>query len=702
MPVIEACATVAVGLKLVTRSVSNRHCFLTNIRRHDEICGLAPITSLLLSIIVSPTLTAFAAPKTSLAPTLSVSGIPGAGRLGSSLDCAPPSTATNQHSLLAIGAPAGLSDTQQPVGLVYIVDPEAPLERRVLQTIGSPSPRVDGEFGKALAFIPDNNGDGVPELAISQPNGVNGTLYFFKSVVSDTGQISYASCGSFSSVPQFGEVLTAIDSPLSGAPDLLVGSPRAAIPHAMGLTVSTSGATCYASEVPGFAAQGTSQSYLGAATSFIADHPSSGDGIPDMVVGVPRSGGASGLAGRVRLVRSDEVGAPVTPTAVSTATPSATHAPNSSIQYLLSGEGTDLAGASIASSRDSDVFAAGSPGAAQGRGLVSLVSASVGTLCAFTETFQESSVGLGQTVASLGSSFSALTGLSGTNVAAYHSEPSTGGAVAVFGMSQDATSCSQRLTYINNCEAEPAQEQGAAIQGGARCAMHANGSLQSMVVVGSPGHSGGGRVDIYLDTNTLPSQPLPCGARPVDVATPPLPTAPPKQETPPRADASPSPTQTPTSPPSATNVTEVFPDYEDLPPPQINDSGRGAVAVTLPKVSSIFTGNHYDDAIRKLRRAGFSQSQAENAMRRIIATYVITFTPLAESVTTMSKKAAAIKSSRPTVIRVRSRRNRISTRLLPGKSYMVTYTVEFSVNKPKTVRLGATKPSAPTRVRVKN
>ncbi len=695
----------------MTRSGSNRHVFLPNISRHDELYRLAPITSIISALILSLAPSAFAAPKTSLTPTLSISSLPGAGRLGASLDCSPPSATTSQRSLLSIGAPTGLSDTQQPIGLVYIVDLEAPQERRVVQTISSPSPLIGGEFGKAVAFIPDISGDGIPELVVSQPNGASGSLFFFRSSVTQEGWISYSPCGSFSSVSKFGEVLTPIDSPLDGTPHLLVGSPRASTPHTIGLTISASGATCFATETPGFAAQGTQYSYFGSAVSFIADQPSSGDGLPDMIVGAPRTGGTSGLAGRVRLFRSDAIEAPITPTAVSTATPRATESPSGQPDFLLLGEGTDLAGTSISGSRDTDIFAAGSPGAAQGRGQVSIVSGSAGTLCAFTEDFHESSVGLGQTLASLGSHFGSLTGFNGINLAAAHSDSSTGGSVAIFGMSADATACSQQLAYVNNCEAEPNQEQGAAIKGGERCAMRANGSLKNVLVVGSPGHSGGGRVDIYMDTEAPPSGPFICdigsnvAATPTPTTSPTQDTAPPavsssQQTQTPQPTVSPEPTRAPQTPSSSNDALEVFPGYEDLPPAQVSDSGRGGIVVNLPKVSTTFTGTRYDNALRKLRKAGLSPSDAEKAMRRVLTTYVVTFTPLTEQISMMSKKAAPIKSSRPTVVRLRSRRNRIATRLLPGKSYMVTYNVEFSVNKPKVVRLGTTEASAPTRFTV--
>ena len=679
-----------------------------------------------LVIILAPK-TSSAAPQTSISSSLHFTGSASGERFGATIDCSAPSTATQNSSLMAVGAPNAVSPSLgQQAGRVYIIDPSAAQGSRALQTIDSPSPQTGAEFGKALAFVNDFNNDSVPDLVIAQPHGTTGTLFLFHSQINQgSSTISYAPCGELSGDTYFAEVLTPLRSPSPGTPTILIGSPRASIPNTLGVSIQSSGTSCSTTQHPEFSFSGATSSLLGSGVSFIANTNGSFDGRPEMLVGISHQGGASNLSGSVQMAYSDPPLIPMqldpmaTPTVMATSTP-----PTSAglIQLATGGE-TDLLGSSLAGSESSSVFAAGAPGALGGRGRVSLFNSAGSPLCAFSEGLESSSVGFGRTIVALGDSFGSLTGQSDTTLASYRSEDSTGGSVALFGMNSTNSSCSQSLVQVNNCVAQPTQEQGAALAGGAHCVLTHNGAPTVFLAVGAPGFDReAGRVDIYTELNAPVSPPQPCTAITAPGAAPDSsPSVLPAQATPitqPTAPNVPDPTPSnpsspeppspdpssgganPGSPPPSTEGIEIFPGFTDLPEPKISTSSRGNVVANLPTVTPTLVGRGYSKALSQLLKAGFSKAQATKALKRVTTTYIITFQPLREtSALTKQKKSSPAASKASTKIRLRSRKNRISARLSPSTSYSVSYRVEFSITKPKRVTLGSTKESAPTRFR---
>ena len=669
-----------------------------------------PLFALVISLAPK---TSSAAPQTSISSSLHFTGTASGERFGTTIDCSAPSTATQNSSLIAVGAPNAVSPALgQQGGRVYIIDPSAAQGSRTIQTIDSPSPQTGAEFGKALAFVNDFNNDSVPDLVIAQPHGTTGTLFLFHSQINQgSSTITYAPCGELSGDAYFAEVLTPLRSPSPGSPTILIGSPRSSTPNTLGVSIQSSGTSCSTTQHPEFSFSGATSSLLGSGVSFIANTNGSFDERPEMLVGIAHQGGASNLSGSVQMAYSDPPLIPMqlhpmaTPTVMATSTPPTVVG----LIELVAGGETDLLGSSVVGSESSSVFAAGAPGALGGRGRVSLFTSAGSALCAFSEKLESSSVGFGRTIVALGNSFGSLTGDSDTTLASYRSEDSTGGSVAIFGMNSTNASCSQSLVQVNNCVAQPNQEQGAALAGGAHCVITHNGAPTLFLAVGAPGFDReAGRVDIYTELNVPAQQLRACAA----IAAPETaPSVSPIQATPitqPTVPNSPNPPSSDPgsggpntgSPPPSTGVIEIFPGFTDLPEPKISTPSRGNVVATLPIVTPTLVGRAYSKALSQLLKAGLSKAQATKALKKITATYIITFQPIQQmSALPRTKKSFAATGKAPTKIRLRSRKNRISARLSPSTSYSVSYRVEFSITKPKRVTLGSTKESAPTRFR---
>lgn len=688
-------------------------------RGHCKKTRLLPL--LLLVGIFAPEILS-ATPQTSISSSIHFTGAASGERFGTTIDCSAPSTATRNSSLIAVGAPhAVIPSLGQQAGRVYIIEPSTIQGSRTIQTIDSPSPQVGAEFGKALAFVNDFNNDAVPDLVIAQPHGTTGTLFLFHSQINQDGSlITYAPCGELSGDTYFAEVLTPLHSPSLGSPTILIGSPRSSTPNTLGVSIQSLGTSCSTTQHPEFSFNGATSSHFGSGVAFIANTNNSFDGRPEMIVGVAHQGGSSNLSGSIQMALSDPQLIPMhqyptmTPTAAATSTPPAVVG----LIQLATGGDTDLLGSSLAGSETSSVFAASAPGALGGRGRVSLFDSAGTSLCAFSEGLESSSVGFGNTIIALGDSFGSLTGHSDVTIAAYRSEDATGGSVALFGMNSTTASCSQSQVQLNNCVEQSTQEQGVALAGGANCVLNQNGSRTSFLAVGAPGFDRAtGRVDIYTEigltdqpprrcTTTTSPQPLPENAPAASQAqsTPKPEPTPPNSPKPPLAEP---PSSDPSSggsnnkfPATPTGSIAVFPGFTDLPEPTISTLPQGNVVATLPAVTPTLLGSAYSKALSQLLRAGLSKAQATQALKRITTTYIITFEPINQtSALTKTKKFLAAPTKASSKIRLRSRKNRISTRLSPSTSYAVTYRVEFSITKPKRVTLGTTKESAPTRFR---
>ncbi len=156
---------------------------------------------------------------------------------------------------------------------------------------------------------------------------------------------------------------------------------------------------------------------------------------------------------------------------------------------------------------------------------------------------------------------------------------------------------------------------------------------------------------------------------------------------------------------SAINGIAIAPGSAGLPAPEVSFSSQNTANVILPEVSVRLTEAQRERALRLLLNRGSSKQKAEKALEtrgNLITTYIVTL--VAESDVVAARAVmlkARIVNARGTrrIRKLRSRRSRVSVgRLTPGATYSVSYRVEISLKKPRTV-LGVTKPSEAARFR---
>lgn len=156
---------------------------------------------------------------------------------------------------------------------------------------------------------------------------------------------------------------------------------------------------------------------------------------------------------------------------------------------------------------------------------------------------------------------------------------------------------------------------------------------------------------------------------------------------------------------SAINGIAIAPGSAGLPAPEVSFSSQNTANVILPEVSVRLTEAQRERALRLLLNRGSSKQKAEKALEtrgNLITTYIVTL--VAESDVVAARAVmlkARIVNPRGTrrISKLRSRRSRVSVgRLTPGATYSVSYRVEISLKKPRTV-LGVTKPSEAVRFR---
>ena len=157
---------------------------------------------------------------------------------------------------------------------------------------------------------------------------------------------------------------------------------------------------------------------------------------------------------------------------------------------------------------------------------------------------------------------------------------------------------------------------------------------------------------------------------------------------------------------SSSGSIAIAPGSAGLPAPEVSLLNQNMANVILPKVSVRLTEAQRDRALRLLLNRGSSKQKAEKALenpKNFITTYIVTI--VAEGAVVAAQavmlKARMVNSRGSARIRkVRTRRNRVTiARLTSGTTYSVSYRVEISLKKPRTV-LGVTESSKASRVRV--
>lgn len=543
------------------------------------------------------------------------------GRFGAAIDCSD-GTASGNVSRMAIGAP----DVASGEGRVYVYTvADTPT---LLTTLQAPAPQPGYKFGSALAFIPDFNSDGIEDLIIGEPSNVldrSPRIYVYQS----DGANGYADCNYASvSEPGFGTVIHGYRLFGNTLNRFIAGIPAnaSAIPYEIG----SSGPVCNLT----MGTTRTGQTGFGASiTSVVGDDDS--DGEADTIIGAPL---ASSNAGILYLTGSGS-------------------------NAIVTGSGTEEAGTSVAGHNQSNYFAFSRPKAASGEGNVAVRDLNYGGplfSCTVTRAGSGTSADFGKTLKHLNNpGFLNLFPTSNAVFAAYRSEASTGGSVAIF--NTNSVVCSQEYQY-NNCIADANQEQGAALAGGGTCTGSLGGSTKIAVLVGSPGYSSGrGRIDIVAEGS--------------DHASPSACTA----------GSTPTPTPTPT--PTATAI-PVEPGTGKLPKPAVIVKGRTAT-VTAAKVKPKLTTPGRKKAIAILIKKGLSPKAAENALKQLVVTYVFKYRrrAAAADIGPWTDEFETLNSST-----IRNRNNRISLRNLPPGQYSISYSVDVSTRRPP-VSIGQTKSS---------
>lgn len=637
------------------------------------------VARLLLLVVVLSVVSAESAsatPQTIARPALSIMGASQGARFGDSLGCSENTAATGGRSIIAVGAPLDtLSAGGAQVGRVFIIDPTLSAEA-IVQRIDSPSPVSGGEFGKAVVFIDDINGDAAQDLVISQPSGSNGHLFVFASTVSENGGApSYSLCGSFAGRTSLGDTLATVPSRVVSRTTVIAGSPRSPTPRTDGFTISFSQGVCTITTSTEFSSAGATGSRFGSALALLNRGRNAFGDLIELLVGAPQAGGSTNFAGQIR--RVGRITPPsVSPTPTVTATPSAPptappssdpiedNGPVSPISSFAIGSETDLAGSSIATSLDASLLAFGSPGFETGRGKVSVANSAGGVICTMTKLDSENSVGLGASLAHLGTALQDRALLPSQTFATVRSETGTGGSVGLFGINQSTRECSPSLVQLNNCRADSHQEQGRVISGGAFCTVTSGTETRSLILVGSPGANNRGLVDIYVDKDFLPA-PVACdtfNGSGDDSRQPPTPVV-------------------------------AFPGSTGLPSPNLTVSRGTDVRIAMPRIKPTFRGKAYQDAFRRLIRAGFSKTQATNALKRVTVLYAITIQDISTESKSAGISAVGALGRRPPIKKIRTRKDRVTVRLGGGsqvRTFAIAYRAEFVVSRPKHVMLGAT------------
>lgn len=736
----------------------------------------APVFLALLSFLGEVS----AVPQTWLRPSIELEGVTAGARFGSKVACSSPALDVGSRSVVAVGAPSA----EMGAGAVYLFDPAKPAQAfEILRPVG-----IDGagQFGSAVEFVSDINGDGIDEIVVGAPHTASsggGAIFAFVSLLQGDS-LTYVQCGSEVGNVSFGAQIRELKSRQNSL-GVMVAVAAPTQSTLSGYLLQMSGANaCSFSQDPDLTSTGELGSSYGASLAEVM----MGNGTTDLLVSAPNTGSLG-------TITALQIGDPLA-------------LKESSIKQPIS-PGVGIAGASVASSFSSGIFAVGNPRGADNRGQVSLHATdtlSNRLVCNVELSVDENSQEFGRVVAHLGQSFVSLLGSNQVVVAVSRSEASTGGAVALIG----ATSSGCSATFeLNNCQEDPLQEQAAALAGGEACQLLVGGAIKRMLVSGSPGwHEGRGRVDISFEGSEVLT-PIACDSvaqlqplispiitgsatpliTPFALGGTPSPTATPYETWPPILD---SPFATPTAaqpspvvsfepttanpaPPSGSatpanleqqpeNTPEVTPgsvgatptsSYQDailavtasataegtgavetqpdptpttesgalggsntptpiavspgdagLPTPAVIDEG-GQVQVVMPAVTAQLSEAQQKRAMRALlKKKGMTRVKAASLVAdpgNLEVTYIVQYSRVSKSVAfslIQSAYAEGAPSKRSsTISRIRSRNNRVTlARLQPGQTYEVSYQVEISLKRPKTV-LGITRRSGSTRFR---
>lgn len=601
-------------------------------------------------------LDALAAPETWIVPSISFEGTAASGRFGDALACSKANATTNDRSYIAVGAP----NENSGQGRVYIFDADAPSSAIV--SISSPNP-APMNFGAAVAFIVDQNGDDIDDLAVGEPG--TGSVYIYTSATV-LGVLTYQYCKGIQIAASYGANLLGLRGPFTAAgyvERLVVADPDSGTVHGLDLSGGCASPIQYVSRF----VMDNAGSRLGTSLAELPDTAlGDGDTGSDVLAGQPD---IAGNGGRLVLLESNEV-----ETAGSIV---------SEQEY----------GSALGGSYLSDYFGVGSPYRNSGRGGVDIHNGSSGVVCSAEIPPEDSSSLFGSSMAHLHLSFPGLFASANlATFASHRSESTTGGSVALFAYTTGGQ-CNN-TKQVNNCIGDATQEQGKVIVGGPDCLTNSTGTPRRLMVFSSPGWSSNkGRVDVVIDGTELGAAQA-CGAPPAPTSTPT-----------PTATHTTAPTNTPSVDPVEPSPTPVpLGPGAVVPPPSVSVEQK-VVTVIIPDSKISLTAAQTAKLIKTLMTK-YKQTKAKatalaNNPANFTITYNITISPssgAAGAVTVNSTIDAAASAAKKR--QIKSRLNRVSVRGLPAGRYSVVYAAQISIKKPKPFAIGNTKKSSPTAFKV--
>jgi hypothetical protein len=420
-------------------------------------------------------------------PVLTELGNPSSS-FGSSVACSAPDSNVG-HSWFAVGAP----DENSGEGRVYIVKPSG-----IVTTLQSNAPGSAKNFGAAVTFFNDINGDSISDLAIGEPNpsGINGALHVFLST--GNGAAPFAYCASLVGAQSYASHIFSTSKQGVNSAQLVISRSASGAPGIESQTVSYNTFTglCQFSADGAYGSTGAINSRYGHSVAEIND----GSLNPTLLIGAP------GLV-QGGLFVEPEAG-------VATLT--------------FSGISGGNFGSRIAASFNSSLFSVAVPRETNSLLVKHQAPGVYTSACSLQVPMNNLSTLASHSLAHLGLTFASFVGdvergtLPEAVFASYRDEADTGGSVVMFG-AHALNGCSVPK-QLNNCALDVNQKQGMAIAGGSQC--EALGGAK-VILVGSPGFAGNqGRIDIYEEGTGLASA-LPCieptstpAPSPTPIATP--------------------------------------------------------------------------------------------------------------------------------------------------------------------------------------
>lgn len=553
-----------------------------------------------------------AVPETWFRPSQTVAGASSSG-FGSAVACSSEVGGLN-YSYIAVGAPLENSGE----GRVHIVTPGG----GIVTTLAPPTLGGTGNFGYAVTFVNDINGDSIEELVVGEPDsdGASGMVHVYLSQAVPGNPFLF--CGSQIDAPSFGSFIVQTSNPIAGGVQIVVGIPEQ--PGILAFNITDSMGACLFSNTSSYQSGSSAGSRYGQCIGEV----DTGSGF-DLVVGAPRN-----LPFYDGVIYSkSEFGA---------------------VTSRHSGGVSEQFGVSVASRQGSNMYGFNAPYATSLSQTVHIKEADHTNVCSLYIPMADLADTASQSLVHMGTAFDDFANAAGVGAfASYRTETDTGGSAALFGIKLP-TGLSGEVCHpakqVNNCVLDVGQRQGHAITGGQTCV---TSSGKSLLVVGAPGYDANrGRIDVYEEGSELQS-----AASCIEPTATPTATPTPTPE--------PSPIHEPTATPGFVTPIPVDPKTTGLPAPAVNVAAK-FVVLEAP----VLVGRSSQQ-----RFSGYLFLVTQTSSRASVSLLSAEASALVARSTTGKKRREIF-----------SRRNRITLRNLGRGTYAASYRPVFTQGKGKAAR----------------